>query len=240
VSIGVVRIYWSDKETKLKRSVFSALCACAIVLLSIAPTLADPPSLTGNWNIEQTGANGGSTGTVVLKQSGNSIVGSNAKTGNGFTGDFVNDTQINGKWHGPGGAGWLTIYATPNGHSFNGTWGYNGRAANGSFVGNKFLPPSEITAAGAWNITLAGGPTTFSGPMTCTQSGPSVLCKVQQISINGKFRTKDKVRATWTGPSKKGWFSFWFNGDNNSFNGQWGYGADTTPPVGRVVGQRKL
>jgi hypothetical protein len=37
-----------------------------------------------------------------------------------------------------------------------------------------------------------------------------------------------------------GWFSFWFNDDNNSFNGIWGHGADTTPPVGRVVGQRSL
>ena len=224
----------------MKRFALAILCGCVITLSSMAPSFADPPNLTGNWTLEQTGLNGGSAGTVVLKQSGNSIVGSNSKTGNGFTGTFVNDTQINGKWHGPGGAGWLTVYATPNGHSFNGTWGYNGRAANGSFVGNKYNPPSKITAAGTWNVTVAGGPNNFAGPMTCTESGPSVLCKAGTISMNGKFRTKDKVRSTWTNGSKKGWFSFWFNGDNNSFNGQWGYGADTTPPVGRVVGQRAL
>jgi hypothetical protein len=51
---------------------------------------------------------------------------------------------------------------------------------------------------------------------------------------------KDKVRAKWTSPTGSGWFSFWFNGDNNSFNGIWGNGKDTTPPVGRVVGQRSL
>lgn len=180
--------------------------------------------------------------TITLQQSGMGIVGQNAKNGNGFNGEFVNDTQINGKWHGPGGAGWLTVYVSPNGHSFNGTWGYNGRSANGSFVGNKILPPSPITARGNWNVTLAGGPGAFVGPMRCTQSGPSTLCYASKgIVINGKFRTKDKVRATWKAPNgKTGWFSFWFNGDNNSFNGIWGYGADTTPPVGRVVGQRSL
>ena len=152
---------------------------------------------------------------------------------------FVNDTKINGKWHGPGGAGWLTIYVTPNGHSFNGTWGYNGRAANGSFVGNKVLPPSPITAAGKWNLVGAGNAGGFIGPMSCKESGVTVVCHVGAvIVINGKFRTKDKVRATWVGPSGSGWFSFWFNGDNNSFNAVWGNGADTTPAVGRVVGQR--
>ncbi|MBV8118026.1 MAG: hypothetical protein JOZ01_08600 [Candidatus Eremiobacteraeota bacterium] len=48
------------------------------------------------------------------------------------------------------------------------------------------------------------------------------------------------MRAAWTSPTGSGWFSFWFNGDNNSFNGIWGNGKDTTPPVGRVVGQRSL
>ena len=212
-----------------------------VALLSAAAS-ATPPNLTGTWVVQQTGANGNTTTKVTMTQSGNGITGENATNGNGFNGEFVNDSQINGKWHGPGGAGWLTVYASPNGHSFNGTWGYNGRAANGSFVGNKFLPPSPITAAGKWNVAVAGGSSgAFKGPMTCTQSGPTALCHVGPIVMNGKFTAKDKIRAKWTSPNgKSGWFSFWFNGDNNSFNGVWGYGADTTPPVGRVVGQRSL
>jgi len=223
----------------MQRFVISAVCSLAIAA-SIAVAVQAQPNLTGTWSVEQTGANGGSTGTVTLKQSGNGIVGSNAANGNGFTGTFVNEVQINGKWHGPGGAGWLTIYVSPNGHSFNGTWGYNGRAANGSFVGNKVLPPSPITAKGTWKVTGAGGPAAFVGDMKCTQSGPSVVCYSGPIKLQGKFRTKDKVRAEWSGGGKSGWFSFWFNGDNNSFNGIWGNGADSTPPVGRVVGQRSL
>jgi hypothetical protein len=225
----------------VKRLAISIFCGLAIAGLSMAAAVASPPNITGTWTVQQTGLNGTTTSTVTLSQSGMGVVGSNAKNGNGLTGTFVNDTQINGKWHGPGGAGWLTVYVSPNGHSLNGTWGYNGRAANGSFVANKILPPSPITAAGTWNTTGAGGPTAFVGKMRCTQSGPTVVCHVGAvILINGKFVAKDKVRAKWTSPTGSGWFSFWFNGDNNSFNGIWGNGKDTTPPVGRVVGQRSL
>ena len=224
----------------MKRLAISLLCGVALAGLPVVAAFASPPSLTGTWHVQQTGVNGSTESTITLQQSGNGIVGSNAANGNGFTGTFVNDTKINGKWHGPGGAGWLTVYVSENGHSFNGTWGYNGRHANGSFVGNKVLPPSPITAAGTWNVTGAGGPTAFVGKMRCTQSGRAVVCHTGPILINGALKTADKVRATWTGPSGSGWFSFWFNDDNNSFNGVWGNGADTTPPLGRVVGQRSL
>ena len=224
----------------MKRLATALFCGLALTALSVAPSLASPPNLTGTWHVQQTGLNGTSNSTITLTQSGTGLVGNNAANGTGFTGTFITDGQINGKWHGPGGAGWLTIYVSSNGHSFNGTWGYNGRPSNGSFVGNKVLPPSPITAKGTWNVTGAGGPTMFIGEMKCTQSGPSVVCHSGPIILNGKFRTTDMVRATWTGAGKTGWFSFWFNGDNNSFNGIWGTGADSTPPVGRVIGQRSL
>ena len=223
------------------RRFFIALSgALGVAALSVAAVLANPPNLTGTWTVQQSGLNGNTTGTITLQQSGNGIVGTNKKNGNGFTGTFVDDTKINGKWHGPQGAGWLTVYASPNGHSINGTWGYNGRAANGSFVGNKFLPPSPITAAGTWKLAGAGGPAAFVGIMRCTQSGPTAVCKLGPVVMNGKFRAKDKMRATWSGLGKSGWFSFWFNDDNNSFNGIWGNGKDSTKEVGRVVGQRAL
>jgi hypothetical protein len=224
----------------LKRLILSLITTIALAGSLSAAALAEPPNLTGNWTVQQTGTNGTTTATVKLSQSGNGFVGTNAANGNGFTGTFVSDLKINGKWHGPGGAGWLTIYASPNGHSFNGSWGYNGRPANGTFTGNKFLPPSPITAAGKWNVMAAGGDASVVGLMTCTQSGPSALCRLKNFIINGKFRTKDKVRATWTNGTRSGWFSYWFNGDNNSFNGTWGVGPDTTPAIGRVVGQRSL
>jgi hypothetical protein len=225
----------------MKHSVnlFVYLCAAVVTtaLLSSA-ALAAPPDLTGQWTVEQSGMNGTSTSTVSLTQSGSSIVGKNPKNGNGFQGTFVNNTQINGTWKGPGGAGWLTVYVSANGHSFNGTWGYNGRKANGSFVGNKVEPPKPITAAGKWNVAGIGSNQLFAGRMSCTQSGPTVLCLIGGITIQGKYRGTDKVRARWQGPNGSGWFSYWFNDDNQTFNGLWGYGADTSPEAGRVVGQR--
>ncbi len=218
----------------------TALCAALTLVATSLTVVHAQPNLTGKWEIEQSGNNGTTASVVNLKQSGNGIVGNSPTTTNGFTGEFVNETQINGKWHGPGGAGWLTIYVSPNGHSFNGTWGYNGSKPNGSFVGNKVLPPSPITPKGIWNVVGAGGPAFFAGKMKCSQSGPSVICASSQYKIEGKFRTRTKVRATWNSGGKSGWFSFWFNDDNNSFNGAWGYGADTTPQVGRVVAQRSL
>ena len=225
----------------MKRFAISLVCGLAVAMLSCAVAYAQPPNLTGTWRVQQSGLNGMTGGTITIQQSGNGLVGQNAGNGNGFTGEFVNDTQINGKWHGPGGAGWITVYVSPNGHSFNGTWGYNGRAANGSFVGNKVLPPSPITAAGTWKVAVAGGAnSSFAGVMKCTQSGKAAVCRINNIAINGAFVLRDKVRAKWVSATKSGWFSFWFNGDNNSFNGTYGLGADTSPPEGRVVGQRSL
>jgi hypothetical protein len=226
----------------MKRLTFSALCMIALVGLSAGIGSAAPPNLTGTWTVQQTGPNGNTTSQITLTQSGNKVVGTNATNKNGFSGTFVSDAQINATWNGPGGAGWLTVWVTPNGHSFNGTWGYNGRKANGSFVANKILPPSPITAAGSWKVYGAGGQSGFVGAMRCTQSGRAVVCHVGPVLINGAFppSAPDKVRANWTGPQGKGWFSFWFNHDNNSFNGVWGKGSDTTAPLGRVVGQRAL
>jgi len=243
------------KETILvKRLALSAFIGLAIVAASSAVALADVPNLSGNWTVDQTGPNGTMESTVSLAQTGNAIVGKNAKNGNGFAAHFcqmgvekgcTSALQINGTWNGPGGAGWLTVYVTPNGHSLNGSWGYNGRKENGTFVGNKILPPVKITTAGSWNMSVATGPTLFQGPMTCTESGPTSICQVSGLTLNGKFRTSDKVRYTWTSKTQNGWFSFWFNDDGQSFNGTWGYGPalmpnqNPSPTIGRVTAQRQ-
>ncbi len=229
----------------MKRFSLSLVLVVAIAAISTAAALAAPPNLTGKWTVEQTGKNGSSTATITLTQSGNGVVGTNAANGGSFTGTFVSDSKLNATWKiatGPNsGAGWATVYVTPNGHSFNGSWGYNGKKENGSFVGNKILPPVKITTAGTWNMTVVTGPTLFQGPTSCTQSGPTSICQVSNLTLNGKFRTSDKVRYTWTSKTQTGWFSFWFNDDGQSFNGIWGYGpaTESSPVIGRVVGQRQ-
>jgi hypothetical protein len=225
------------KEIGLRRFVHSVIVFLASAALSSAAALASPPSLTGKWTVQQSGLNGTSESAITLTQSGMGIVGNNATNGNGFTGTFVTDSKMNGTWKGPRGAGWLTVYASPNGHSFNGSWGYNGKRANGSFVGNKVLPPAVISAAGSWDVVAVGGANVFGGPLNCAQSGPATVCKVNNVVINGKFTTPDKVTAKWHSPLGLGWYSFWFNDDGKSFNGVWGFKGEHTP-AGRVVGQR--
>ncbi|HEY1654690.1 MAG TPA: hypothetical protein VGF86_06230, partial [Candidatus Tumulicola sp.] len=139
----------------MKRLAISSIFTVALAAGCVLAAWASPPSLTGTWKVEQSGLNGTTTATITISQSGAGIVGKNPN-GTGYTGEFVGDGQVNGKWHGPGGAGWLTVYVSPNGHSFNGTWGYNGRSSNGSFIGNKVLPPSPLSAAGTWNVVGAG------------------------------------------------------------------------------------
>ena len=75
--------------------------------------------------------------------------------------------------------------------------------------------------------------------MKCTQSGRSVdLPRQRRYARTGSSERPTKSRYKWTSKTQTGWFSFWFNDDGQSFNGKWGYGADTTPVMGRVVGQR--
>jgi len=233
----------------VKRFAFSLSLVFAIAALSTTAALAQP-NLTGNWTVEETGERGSVNGAAAITQTANSFVG---KTSGGasFNGKFctpdvdkgcTSPLQVNGTWRGKTGeVGWLTVYVTPNGHSFNGSWGFNGRKESGTFVANKVLPPIKITTAGTWNVTYAGGAKVFYGPMTCTEAAPSSLCQLgtNGAKLDGKFRTSDKVRYKWATSNQNGWFSFWFADDGQSFNGIWGYGPETTPVMGRVVGQRQ-
>ena len=129
-----------------------------------------------------------------------------------------------------------------NGHSFNGSWGYNGKKENRNVRCQQ--GSAAVAGHGRRKMERNGGRRSAAivGKMACTQSGPSTVCKVGPVVINGKFRTSDKVRATWTNGDKTGWFSFWFNDDNNSFNGIWGYGSDDTTgrPRHRSAGALRL
>ena len=86
-------------------------------------------------------------------------------------------------------------------------------------------------ATGTWQVQQTG----LNGSSTATHTAAVCHAGPDPFST-ASFRIKDSVRATWSRPCGSGCF----NGDNSSFNGIWGNGAETTPPVGRVVGQRAL
>ena len=73
----------------MNRLTLSLVCGVAIAASSISAALASPPNLSGTWTVQQTGANGTTTATITITQSGAGIVGHNAANGNGYTGEFV-------------------------------------------------------------------------------------------------------------------------------------------------------
>ncbi|MGB6522627.1 MAG: hypothetical protein WBE83_12740 [Candidatus Cybelea sp.] len=84
-------------------------------------------------------------------------------------------------------------------------------------------------ATGTWQVQQTG----LNGSSTATHcsSLPCGADRSQRQVPYHRQRESDVVQTCGSGC---------FNGDDSSFNGIWGNGAETTPPVGRVVGQRAL
>jgi hypothetical protein len=121
------------------------LAVFAVTGLATAPAQQQPyggglKGLTGDYAVQMTGAKL-IAGTVHLTQVGNTIVGS-AESAKGSGVLQINGTvqgdKVSGKWRGPTGeTGWITLNFNKDGTAFNGTYGYGGRAANGSIVSRK-------------------------------------------------------------------------------------------------------
>jgi hypothetical protein len=119
----------------VKRSAFSLLVAVAVIAMGTMAVKAAPVNATGHWHTQVTNGADLKTSVITFNQVGMTVIG---KAGNTtINGDMVSDTKMNGKWNGPMGAGWITLYFNASGTSFQGTWGFNGKKANGSFVGKK-------------------------------------------------------------------------------------------------------
>jgi hypothetical protein len=60
-------------------------------------------------------------------------------------------TTIRGTWSYAGVGGWFSFDVTPDQSQFNGTWGYNGQAAAGSWSGQREAPapaPAPVPSPG--------------------------------------------------------------------------------------------
>jgi len=118
----------------VKRSAFSLLMAVAILAAGTAMASANA---TGHWQVQVTNGADLNTGVVTFNQVGQTVVGKLKNTT--INGTMVSDTKMNAKWNGPHGAGWITLYFAASGKSFQGEWGYNGKKAEGQFVGKKIM-----------------------------------------------------------------------------------------------------
>jgi hypothetical protein len=222
----------------VKRSVFSLLLAIAIVAVSAIGATASPVSATGHWRLQVTTGNGLTNGYLTFNQVGMTVIG-RMSTGGTINGEMVSDTKMNGKWNGPNGAGWITLYFDAHGKTFNGTWGFNGAKANGSFVGQRIIPPTpkpNLSANGSWKIDITSGDGLGTGTMSLTGSNDRIVGKFGSAAINGKMVTDNKMAGTWNGPKGAGWLSLWLNADGKSLSGEWGWKGKTGS--GHFVGHR--
>lgn len=120
-----------------------ALLSCCIALFACmgfaGAQTGNPTNLTGDWALQASGDRL-LVGTLHLTQVGDTVIGS-AETASGGVGQLsgtLENGKISGKWRAPKGAtGWITLNFDSTLTSFNGSWGYGGRNANGVIVAKK-------------------------------------------------------------------------------------------------------
>jgi hypothetical protein len=119
----------------MKASLLSPLLGAVVLATSVAIVAAAPVNVIGHWNVTATSGDAFYSGVMVFNQVGQTVIGRAGKST--ITGTMSSDTQMDARWDGPKGAGWMTLYFSANGSSFNGEWGFNGRKADGTFTGRR-------------------------------------------------------------------------------------------------------
>jgi hypothetical protein len=118
----------------MKRRAICSLIVAMILGFGIRAN-ANQVNTMGQWQLQVTNGPILITGVLTLNQVGDTVIGSVHSTT--INGTMVADTKMDAKFNGPGGAGWLTVYFTPDGKSFQGQWGYNGKKPGGKFIGQR-------------------------------------------------------------------------------------------------------
>jgi len=119
----------------MKTSVVSPLLAAFVSLICVSIVAAAPVNVTGHWRVNVSSGEAFNGGLMVFNQVGQTVIGRTGKSA--ITGTMASDTKMDARWDGPKGAGWMTLYFSPTGSSFSGAWGFNGRKADGTFVGRR-------------------------------------------------------------------------------------------------------
>ena len=119
----------------MKRIAFLTVAIVAVAAVCVSVVQAAPINATGKWGFQVTNGATLATGQVTFNQVGETVIGHAGHTT--INGTMVSDTKMNAKWNGPKGAGWMTVYFSASGNSFQGEWGYNGKKADGQFIGKR-------------------------------------------------------------------------------------------------------
>ena len=119
----------------MKAALSSPLLAVFVITMCVTIVAAAPVNVTGHWHVSAASGAEFYSGLMVFNQVGQTVIGRAGK--NTITGTMASDNRMDAEWDGPKGAGWMTLYISTKGNNFNGEWGFNGRKANGTFVGKR-------------------------------------------------------------------------------------------------------
>jgi hypothetical protein len=119
----------------MKASLLSAFLAAIVLPICVSIVAAALLNVTGHWRVTVSNGAPFNGGLMVFNQVEKTVIGRAGKST--ITGTMSSDTKLDARWDGPKGAGWMTLYFSANGSSFNGEWGFNGRKADGTFVGRR-------------------------------------------------------------------------------------------------------
>jgi hypothetical protein len=124
-------------------SVLATLATLASISLSSTAASASF-NATGTYCVQATG-NQFTKGLIHMTQTNSTIVGSYGHGGQ--LSATLNGTVADAKWKDQRGAGWATLNFTPAGRDFSGSWGYNGRKAEGDIVATRIAAGTTNAAA---------------------------------------------------------------------------------------------
>ncbi len=117
----------------------------ALAAISLSSTAASASfNATGVYCVQATG-NQFTKGLIHMTQTNNIIVGSYGHGGQ--LSATLTGTTAAAKWNDQRGAGWATLNFTPAGRDFSGSWGYNGRKAEGDIVATRIAQGTTNAAA---------------------------------------------------------------------------------------------
>jgi hypothetical protein len=119
----------------MKASLLSPLLAAIVFQICVSVVAAAPANVTGHWRVTVSNGAPFNGGLLVLNQVEKTVIGRAGKST--ITGTMASDTKLDARWDGPKGSGWMTLYFSTNGNNFTGEWGFNGRKADGTFLGKR-------------------------------------------------------------------------------------------------------
>lgn len=113
---------------------------CLLGSPATAQTTQAATQFNGNWSVAATGTHFRS-GTYQLSQVNDVVVGISApvmgQDSSQINGKVKAAGLVEGSWRGPTGeTGWLNLQLAPDGKSFSGQYGFNGRKPEGALVGH--------------------------------------------------------------------------------------------------------